>query len=925
MPLSWNEIKINAINFARKWQHEKREEAEAKSFWDEFIRLFGLERAAVASFEEPVKTLKGTYGFIDLFWKGVLLVEHKSRGQSLEKANSQAMEYIQNLQREGRGKEVPPNVIVCDFARFVYYDLKNDRTVEFPLEKLPEHIYDFAFIPGYKIHSLEPQDPINIEAVDLLGDLHDSLEGSGYTGHDLERFLVRILFCLFAEDTGLFPRESFKLFIENRTDPDGENLGGILAQLFQCLDKPVQNRMKSEMWELQGMPYVNGDLFKERLEIVNFTRFTRERLIECCKFDWSRISPAIFGSLFQSVMEPKERRKVGAHYTSERDILKLVGSLFLDDLKAEFERLKENRGTQREARLMEFHRKIGALKFLDPACGCGNFLVVTYRELRLLEIGLLKELYGSQQKMLDVLNRSLIDVDSMYGIEINEFPARIAEVALWLCDHQMNQRLSEAFGEYCARLPLKKSATIRHANALRVDWNEVLPAKDCSCVLGNPPFIGAKFQSAAQRDEVATVATGVRNAGLLDYVCAWYFKAADYTKETKSPAGFVSTNSVSQGEQVGVLWGELFRRGIKIHFAHRTFPWKSEARGAAHVHVVIVGFGHGDTAEKRIYDYDQDLDNPTVTVAKNISPYFVEGSDTVVVNRRKPLCSVPEIKFGNQPIDGGFLLLDDEQKREINRECPKAKKWIRLYLGSREFINGQKRWCLWLKDALPNELRDCIPVMRRIEEVKKFRLASNRPDTVRLATAPAQFAFVSHTEKEYLIIPSASSERRRYIPIGFLPANVIASNLCLIVPGATVFDFGILTSTMHMAWVRQVCGRLKSDYRYSASLVYNNFPWPMQATDAQKATVEAKAQAVLDARALFPEATLADLYDPNTMPPALTKAHAELDRAVEKCYRKEPFAKDRERVEFLFGLYEKLVNPLTATAPKNRRRRTAEE
>ena len=430
MPLSWNEIKINAINFARKWQHEKREEAEAKSFWDEFIRLFGLERAAVASFEEPVKTLKGTYGFIDLFWKGVLLVEHKSRGQSLEKANSQAMEYIQNLQREGRGKEVPPNVIVCDFARFVYYDLKNDRTVEFPLEKLPEHIYDFAFIPGYKIHSLEPQDPTKIEAGGPLGDWHTPWEGSGYPGHDRERFLVPIRFCLFAEDTGLFPRESFKLFIENRTDPDGENLGGILAQLFQCLDKPVQNRMKSEMWELQGMPYVNGDLFKERLEIVNFTRFTRERLIECCKFDWSRISPAIFGSLFQSVMEPKERRKVGAHYTSERDILKLVGSLFLDDLKAEFERLKDNRGTQREARLLEFHRKIGALKFLDPACGCGNFLVVTYRELRLLEIGLLKELYGSQQKMLDVLNRSLIDVDSMYGIEINEFPARIAEVAL---------------------------------------------------------------------------------------------------------------------------------------------------------------------------------------------------------------------------------------------------------------------------------------------------------------------------------------------------------------------------------------------------------------------------------------------------------------------------------------------------------------
>ena len=489
----------------------------------------------------------------------------------------------------------------------------------------------------------------------------------------------------------------------------------------------------------------------------------------------------------------------------------------------------------------------------------------------------------------------------------------------------MNQRLSEAFGEYCARLPLKKSATIRHANALRLDWNEVLPAKHCSYVLGNPPFIGAKFQSAPQRDEVATVATGVRNAGLLDYVCAWYFQAADYTKETKSPAGFVSTNSVSQGEQVGVLWGELFRRGIKIHFAHRTFPWKSEARGAAHVHVVIVGFGHGHTTEKRIYDYDQDVDKPTVTVAKNISPYFVEGNDTVVLNRSTPLCPVPEIGIGNKPIDDGNYLFTAEERDAFIAKEPQSKKWFRRWLGSQEFINGWERWCLWLGDCPPNELRAMPEAIKRVDAVKKFRLASVSAGTRKLAETPTRFHVENIPKKNFIVVPKVSSIRRRFIPIGFMSAETLISDLCFINTSITKFHFGVMTSTMHMAWVRQVCGRLKSDYRYSASLVYNNFPWPMQATDAQKATVEAKAQAVLDARALFPEATLADLYDPNTMPPALTKAHAELDRAVEKCYRKEPFAKDRERVEFLFALYETLVNPLTATVPKNRRRRTAEE
>ncbi len=474
MPISWNEIRNNAIAFSKEWAGETREEAEAKSFWDAFFTVFGIKRRTVASFEEPVKKLAGTWGFIDLFWKGTLLVEHKSLGKSLDKSHAQAMEYIQGLKTAGRDEEIPRYVVVSDFAKIALHDLDDDTTAEFPLAEFHKYVDQFAFIPGYKRHKLEAEDPINIAAVEKLGFLHDALEDGGYTGHDLERFLVRVLFCMFAEDTGLFERNAFTLYIENHTKEDGSDLGAALAKLFQVLNTHEDKRQANLLEELATLPYVNGQLFAEPLAFADFNRAMRNRLLTCCRFDWSRISPAVFGSLFQSVMEPRERRQVGAHYTSERDILKLVRSLFLDDLRAEFERLKASKGTQREARLRDFHKKLGSLTFFDPACGCGNFLVVTYRELRLLEIDLLKELQG-QQQVLDVSSLSRIDVDVMYGIEINEFPARIAEVALWLVDHQMNQRLGEAFGVYIARLPLKKSPHIHHGNALRTDWHTVCP------------------------------------------------------------------------------------------------------------------------------------------------------------------------------------------------------------------------------------------------------------------------------------------------------------------------------------------------------------------------------------------------------------------------------------------------------------------
>jgi hypothetical protein len=754
MPLSWNESRHNAIRFANSWAGARSESAEKQTFWNEFFEAFGLKRRLVATFEEPVKNIRGQYSFIDLFWPGVVLVEHKSFGKDLGEAESQAFRYIQDLAREGRVKEIPRYVIVSDFARIALHDLEPEdqrglplfegrrvATVEFPLAELHRHIHDFAFIPGYKQHKFVEQDPINIEAAEILGQLHDALKAGGYTGHDLERFLVRILFCLFAEDTGLFERDAFRLYLENRTADDGSDLGLHLARLFDVLDTPPEKRQKNLDETLAAFPYVNGDLFAEKLGFADFNRDMRNALLACTRFDWSRISPAIFGSLFQAVMESKERRQIGGHYTSERDILKVVRSLFLDDMRAEFEARKADRSTGRRARLEEFHDKLCRLHFLDPACGCGNFLVITYRELRQLELETLAELLAAghgnekgtiREFSLDEINRlSQVDVDQFYGIEIGEWPVRIAEVALWLMDHQMNPKISEAFGQLYQRLPLKKSPHIHCANALRVDWKQILPPAQCSYVLGNPPFVGKTWLTDKQREDMKSVCGRIKNFGLLDYVTGWYFKAADYIQGTRIAVGFVSTNSISQGEQVGILWGELFaKHHLKIHFAHRTFAWESEARGKAHVHVVIIGFGAFDVTNKQIYDYE--TDKPTVSPARNISPYLIEGNDVVAMSRNKPVCPVSEMVNGSKPVDGGNLILDDEEKADLLRAEPKAKKYIRRFIGSDEFINGINRWCLWLVDASPSEIREMPAVMARVEAVKKSRLSSRDEQTKKM-------------------------------------------------------------------------------------------------------------------------------------------------------------------------------------------------
>lgn len=906
--LSLNEIRSRALAFAREYADEFSEDAEAKSFWDDFFRIFGVPRRRVASFEKSVERHDGSTGFIDLLWKGTLLIEHKSRGKNLDRAYTQAKDYFHGL----KDRDLPRYVLVCDFQRFRLYDLDEGKDAEFSLEELPEHIHLFGFISGYVRRDFGKEDPANITAAERMGGLHDMLKADGYTGHELELMLVRLLFCLFAEDTGIFEHNLFREYIESRTNEDGSDLGYHLAMLFEVLNTPVESRQKSLDEQMASFPYVNGKLFGERLRVAVFNAKMRETLLNACALDWSRISPAIFGSLFQSVMDAQARRNLGAHYTRELNIMKALNPLFLDELRAELDKVKASRGNNRQSQLQSFIDKLAAIRIFDPACGCGNFLVVAYRELRSLELEALLALYpiGKRQIQFEGATAfSKVNVDQCYGIEVEEFPAQIAQVALWLTDHQMNMELSRAFGEYFVRLPLVKSAKIVHGNALETAWENVVSPAQTSYIVGNPPFVGSKMMTGEQRVEMAHVFAGIHGAKVLDYVAAWYLKAAQFMEQnTNIRTAFVSTNSICQGEQVSILWGELLRRGSSIFFAHRTFQWSSEAKRRAAVHCIIIGFSLQDVSPKVIFDYEKPTSEPTISRAPEITPYLTTGETVLVTRRSKPLCDAPYLRFGNMPLDGGNLLLSDGEKEELLRKEPQAEKFIRGFMGAEEFLNGKIRWCLWLVGAQPQELRAMPEVLRRIEKVKEFRLASIAPSTRVHAATPSLFRDKNHPDKPYLIVPSASSERRPFIPIGFIGPDIVASNLNFIVEDVTLYHFGILSSTMHMAWVRYVGGRLKSDYRYSKDIVYNNFPWPENVKQTKATAIEKAAQAVLDARAEFSDATLADLYDPNTMPPTLSKAHTQLDKAVDTAYGCKSGVSELERMALLFGMYKKLTS-----------------
>ena len=854
------------------------------------------------------------------------LVEQKSAGHDLTKAYEQAGDYFDALSEQDR----PRYILVSDFQTFELRDLYERERAFFTLADLPHHVEKFGFILGVQKRTFKDQDPVNIQASELMGHLYDALEQSGYTGHDLELFLVRTVFCLFADDTGIFePRNIFLDFLETRTSEDGADLGPWLAQLFQVLDTPETERAATLDEDLAAFPYVNGELFREPARIPSFTAPMRQALLDACRFDWTAISPAIFGALFQSVMASAERRAQGAHYTTEQNILKVIEPLFLDDLKAEFAHLKARKDSRKRADLLAFQRRLGQLTFLDPACGCGNFLIITYRELRLLEIEVLRtlrELTGeTDQRVLNVAELSRVNVDQFYGLEIGEFPVRIAETALWMMDHIMNSRLSLEFGQTYARIPLTASPHIVRGDALEIDWTDVLSPEQCSYVLGNPPFVGAKFQTAHQRAQVRGIAGLGGSGGTLDYVTAWLLKAGAYvTGPTR--IGFVATNSTTQGEQVGQLWPLLFDRyRLEIAFAHRTFAWGSDARGKAHVHVVILGLDRRNNTrtEKRLFSYSDLNGDPEETRHTALSPYlFDAGSLTdphqIVREENEPVNGMRKLKTGVQMIDNGILTFSEEEKGAFLTAEPSASRFFRQYIGGNEFINGFHRWILYLREANPTDLKQLPMVAGKVAEVRAYRAASARASTQRMANYPTLVGVDERLDKDYLVIPNTSSERREYVPIGWLTPDVIANQKLRILPDAALPEFALLTSAMHMAWMRTVTGRMKSDYMYSVGVVYNTFPLPPQGVDLAK--LKPLAQAVLDARAAHPGATLADLYDPDLMPPNLRKAHTTLDRAVDRLYRRGGFASERERVEHLFGLYEKMMVPL-AVKPKGKRKR----
>lgn len=914
MPLSWNEIKTRAAEFAKEWEHEVSEDAEAKSFWDGFFHVFGVTRKRVGTFEQVVLKADGKQGFIDLLWKGHILVEHKSRGKDLDRAFTQAKDYLPNL----KDSELPRIILVSDFERFRVHNLETGERTDFLLKDLVNHVQLFDFIAGYERRTYKEQDPVNIKAALLMGRLHDELKATGYVGHSLELYLVRLLFCLFADDTNIFERGILNDFLLQRTSDDGSDLAIRLAQLFEVLNTPPDRRLKTLDEQLAAFPYVNGKLFAEHLPFAAFTGKMRQILLDCSELDWGNISPAIFGSLFQSVMDEKERRNLGAHYTSEKNILKLIKPLFLDALYEEFETVKHNR-----KRLDDFHNKLANLRFLDPACGCGNFLIIAYRELRLLELEVLTALWGDNILTYNLEDHLKVNVDHFYGIEYDEFPAQIAQVAMWLIDHQMNMVASQRLGKFYLRLPLVKSANIEHANALQTDWQSLLnEGEQYDYIMGNPPFIGSKMMNDAQRNDLLQALNNVKGAGTLDYVAAWYSLGAAYvTENPRTRVAFVSTNSVTQGEQVGILWPRiLVTQGLQIHFAHQTFQWSNEAKGNAAVHCIIVGYGMPIPGPKLLFHYENPKSDAVEIKATNINAYLVDAKNVFLASRNEPICNVPHIGIGNKPIDDGNYLFTTEEMEAFLKIEPNAKPYFRKWLGSHEFINGYNRWCLWVGDCSPTELKAMPEVLKRVQAVKEYRQASVSKPTQAIASKPTRFHVENFPTSPYLIIPETSSERRRYIPIGYEVPSTLASNAVKILATPSLFIFGVITSCMHMSWVRTVGGRLKSDYRYSASIVYNNYPWPLNPTDKQKQAVEKAAQAVLDARAQYPTSSLADLYDPITMPPVLSKAHAALDKAVDLCYRPQPFPDETRRMEFLFELYEQYVGGLFVVEKKKRRK-----
>jgi hypothetical protein len=912
--LSLESIKTRAAKFSGDFKSATYELGHAQNFIRGLCAVFELSHLRAVSFEHRVKKSNGRHGRIDGFFPGLLLIEMKSAGEDLELAYQQATKYLQNLPTE----ELPRHIIVSDFANIHLYDRETHaEPIRFKLIDLVANIDCLLFMAGYKDVLIQRQEDINRRAAELIGDLHDSMRCNGYVGNELEMYLVRLLFCLFADDTGLFGENGrFLDLLINHTKVDGTDLHGQLLRLFTVLDTPESKRLKNLQEHMRRFTYVNGELFKGVLPDYSFNEKERGALISLAGENWAEIDPAIFGALFQHIMhhegeaakaKTQKRRELGAHYTSEINILKAIKPLFVEPLWQEFESVKNHRG-----KLGKFHDKLAGINIFDPACGCGNFLVVAYRELRLLELEVIDNLHGNDPNFTDIAHLVRLDVDQFHGIEIDSTAARIAVVAMWLTDHQMNQKLAR-LGAYMHRLPLIKRPNIICGNAMKVDWKNVLPVKRCSYIIGNPPFRGYSNQTKEQRQELANLFVGYNGAGVLDYVAGWYGKAVDYMNHNPTTrTAFVSTNSICQGEQVGVLWGGPLR-SVHIQFAHRTFRWSNEGRGVAAVHCVIVGFGLSPVPSPVIYDYQTDLDGEPIEIsAKTINPYLVDAPTVYLEKRRKPMIDgVPEMVKGSQPTDGGHLLFDATEAQRIKATDAIAANYIRPFVGADEFINNLPRYCLWLENSTVADRMNSTEILQRMEAVRKMRLGSPKLPTQKLAEVAYKFGEIRQTGNRYIILPRHSSEIRQFLPIGYAGSDTICGDANFVLPNASFYHFGILCSTMHNTWMRAVCGRIKSDFRYSNTIVYNNFVWPLAPSQSVIEKISNAAQEIIKEReteelrcsAEGQPCSLATLYSPGNMPSGLIAAHRKLDKLVDSAYCYTGGKDDANRVAFLFERY----------------------
>ena len=925
--MTQQEQQKNAKEFAAIWADRGDEKSETHNFWIGLLHsVFGIENAEnIIEFEKRVSL--GHTSFIDAYIENTsVLIEQKSIDIDLHKAYKQsdgemltpfqqAHRYASNLPRSLS----PRWIITCNFKSFLVYDMErpNSEPQEILLKNLEKEYYRLSFIAEKTNIHLQKEMELSIKAGDIVGEIYDKLlkqyknPDSEKTLKSLNMLCVRLVFCLYAEDAGIFKTKSqFHDFLQSYS---AENLRDGIIALFKILDTKEEDRDPESAQKLLDFPYVNGGLFTEEdLSIPQFNQEIKDLLLEhaSADFDWSDISPTIFGAVFESTLNPETRRSGGMHYTSIENIHKVIDPLFMEDLQKEFDEIcKIKTKTNRNNSLRDFQKKLGSLTFLDPACGSGNFLTETYLSLRKLENKCIKRRLGIEGGALDVFGDEFaiqVNISQFYGIEINDFAVVVAKTALWIAESQMMKETANILQRNLDFLPLKSYTNIIEDNALRIDWETVVPKQELNYIMGNPPFVGKKEQSKKQKEELTGLfPPKIKGIGNLDYVCGWYVQASNFIKNTNIHCAFVSTNSITQGEQAAIIWKYLLvDNNIHINFAYRTFRWDSEANIKAHVHCVIIGFSAVENIQKakRIYTSDASF-----TEAKNINGYLLDAPNIFIESRTKSICHVPKMNYGSMPIDDGHLILEENDVKELLRENQENSKFIKEYAGGEELIKNNKRWCLWLLNISPEKFRKSKFIMKRIEDTKMFRLSSSRPQTLALADTPYLFGEIRQPKNKMIAVPKVSSERRRYIPISIISPDIIVNGSTLIIPDADLYTFGILTSNVHNAWMRAVCGRLEMRYQYSANIVYNTFPWPAP-TAAQKAKIEQTAQGILDARSQYPDSSLADLYDETVMPAPLRKAHQENDKAVMTAYGFDwKNMSESECVAELFKMYEKLT------------------